>query len=218
MMGVAIYAWRECLGIAVVGAALTWLVALYLGWWAVLPALLTLALLAFYRDPPRRVPPDPALLLAPADGRIVDISRAIPTPDGPRLRIMIFLSVLDVHLNRAPCAGDVIACDYRPGKFGNALSPAADHENESNTLTLTPVAPLPGPVRVRQIAGLLARRIVCVAAAGARLNAGERYGMIKLGSRTEVVVPEDQQRWVILVRVGQSVRGGVTALARFQPG
>ncbi len=209
------YARLEVALILILGTAATALVAWLAGLWALLPALLSLALLSFYRDPPRRVPDDPRLLLAPADGKVVEISR-IAAAEGtpPLLRIRIFLSVFNVHVNRTPCAGRVTDVQYRPGEFLNALRPEADKRNEANTLLLDPAAPLPGPVRVRQIAGVLAKRIVCAAGPGDSLAAGQRYGMIKLGSRTEVVVPDDP-RWDVRVVLGQPVRGGLTVLARW---
>jgi phosphatidylserine decarboxylase len=104
---------------------------------------------------------------------------------------------------------------YRPGRFLNALRAAADEVNECNLLWIEPAAPLPGPVRVRQIAGVLARRIVCAVGAGEPVAAGQRLGMIKLGSRTEVCLPESPQ-WEICIRVGQHVRAGETVLARLR--
>ena len=155
------------------------------------------------------------LIVAPADGKVVEVTRDTQAADGtdPTLRIMIFLSVLDVHVNRSPCAGRVTDVSYRPGQFLNALNPAADQRNECNTLTLEPQPPLPGPIRVRQIAGVLARRIVCVVDAGHELATGQRFGMIKLGSRTEVCLPE-HPGWDVVVRVGDKVKAGQSVLAR----
>lgn len=210
------YARREVVLIVVLGAAATALIAYWLGYWAVLPVVLALALLAFYRDPARRPPAGENLILAPADGKLVEITRDAEAPDGGHmLRFMVFLSVFDVHINRAPCAGRVAAVEYRPGEFRNALRTDANTRNECNTLTLEPAAPLPGPVRVRQIAGVLARRIVCAAKIDDRLTAGARFGMIKLGSRTEVCLVEDA-RWEVLAAVGDRVRAGVTVLARLR--
>jgi phosphatidylserine decarboxylase len=197
---------------ALVTAATAWVASL----WAVVPAVITLALLSFYRNPSRQPPNDPCAVLAPADGKIVEISRLVSGPDGERLlRIMIFLSVFDVHVNRSPCAGRVLETRYQPGEFRNALRAEADTRNESNTVVLQPEPPLPGPIRVRQIAGVLARRIVCTAQTGAALAAGQPFGMIKLGSRTEVCLPADAP-WEICVRVGQHVKAGHTVLARLR--
>jgi phosphatidylserine decarboxylase len=211
---IAPYASRDAALIAVVGGLATLGVGVWLGGWAILPALLTLALLGFYRHPPRRIPSQPGLLLAPADGRIATIEQT-RGPEGGRLRIVIFLSVFNVHVNRSPCAGRVVTSQHRPGKFINALKNEADDLNESHTIALEPVPPLPGPICVRQIAGALARRIVCAAQVGDKLAAGQHYGMIKLGSRTEVVVPDDGC-WSIAVRTGQTARAGVTILAVHQ--
>ncbi len=210
------YARFEVTLIALIGGLLTAGAAWFFTAWACLPAGLTLALLAFYRDP-RRTPPRAAnLVLAPADGKVVEVARDVTLPDGRRgVRIMIFLSVFNVHLNRSPCAGQVAAVEYRPGQFRNALSPDADQVNECNTLTLSPAEPLPGPIRVRQIAGVLARRIVCAVRPGEHLTAGQRYGMIKLGSRTEVCLPAHPD-WELLVNVGDHTRGGLTVLARLR--
>jgi phosphatidylserine decarboxylase len=218
MSGVtASYARHEVGVIAGLGAVATAAVAYFLGLWAVLPAAVTLGLLSFYRDPERRPPAGENLVLAAADGKVVAIQRGVESADGgPVLRIMVFLSVLNVHINRSPCAGRVTEVSYRPGEFRNALRAAADTRNECNTITLEPAGPLPGPVRVRQIAGVLARRIVCTARVGDRLTAGQRLGMIKLGSRTEVCLAEDP-RWQVQVRVGEQVRAGRTVLARLRP-
>lgn len=211
------YAWREVTIIAIIGGggsiALLWLMP----WLAFVGILLTGALLSFYRDPHRTPPRDATAILAPADGRIVDISRNWrATPDGPPLvRIIIFLSVLNVHVNRTPCAGRVRSIKYTPGEFLNALNPASNERNERNEVEIEPLAPLPGPILVRQIAGLLAKRIVCKLTPGSEFRAGERFGMIKLGSRTEIRLPESD-RWTIDVAVNQAVCGAETILARFR--
>ncbi len=210
------YARVEITLIVLIGGVLTTVSAWLFGFWALVPGVLAVALLSFYRDPPRRSPTGEQLVLAPADGKIVEVTRNVADPDGNRwLRIMVFLSVTNVHINRSPCAGRVTAVDYQPGEFLNALRPEADLRNENNTLTIDPAAPLPGPVRVRQIAGVLARRIVCRAGTGDRLTAGQRFGMIKLGSRTELCLPEDT-RWEILVDRGIKVKAGITVLARLR--
>ncbi|TWT40580.1 phosphatidylserine decarboxylase [Phycisphaerae bacterium RAS1] len=212
------YAKPEVCSITLIGAAATLAAAWYFGWLALVPALLTLALLSFYRHPRRTPPIGDRLVVSPADGKVVSITRNVPGESGtPELRIMVFLSVFNVHINRSPCGGRVLKSEYKPGLFLNALSAEADTRNEANTLTLQPSAPLPGPIRVRQIAGVLARRIVCAAKPGDSLTLGEPMGMIKLGSRTELVVPEDP-RWVIAVKLGQAVKGGLTIMARLSDG
>lgn len=211
------YARAEEAAILALGGCTAALAGWCLGWWAAAPALVTLALLSFYRDPPRRVPSGPNLILAPADGRVTAVERGVGGGGEGRgeLRIVIFLSVLNVHVNRAPCAGVVRAVEYRPGLFLNALKPESTEQNEANALVLEPQGPIPGPITVRQIAGVLARRIVCAARPGDRLAAGERYGMIKLGSRTEIRLPESD-RWEVAVSVGDAVRGGLTVVARLR--
>lgn len=207
------YAKLEVTVIALLGSIVTAVVAYYFQVWAVLPALLSLAMLAFYRDPPRRPTPGAGLLLSPADGKIMLIEKRVDGEGSPELRIVVFLSVLNVHMNRSPCAGRVREIIYQRGAMLNALKPEATERNESNTLVIDAQAPLPSPVRVRQITGALARRIVCAAKIGDELQAGQRYGMIKLGSQTEIRVPDDS-RWIVGVSVGDKVRAGQTVLAR----
>jgi len=211
------YARLEIALIILVGGGVTAVAAYYLKLWALLPAVLALALLAFYRDPPRRVPRRDNVLVAPADGRVTEITRDYNAADerGPLLRVVIFLSVLDVHINRSPCAGRVTDVTYRPGQFLNALKAESTDRNENNLVTIEPQPPIPGPVRVRQIAGVLARRIVCAAEPGDHLATGERFGMIKFGSRTELCVGEDP-RWQLAVHVGDHVKAGVTVLAELR--
>ncbi len=209
---IATYGRRDATLIAAIGVLATILVAWWAGAWGAVPVVLTLALLGFYRDPPRRPPQRPELILAPADGRIAVIE-TMTDADGRRcLRIVVFLSVLNVHINRIPCAGRIVESRHRPGRFINALKNEADELNESHTIVIEPDAPLPGPIRVRQIAGALAKRIVCAACVGDKLAAGQQYGMIKLGSRTEVTLPDDG-RWQLNIRLGQPVRAGLTVLA-----
>ncbi|MBK8915272.1 MAG: phosphatidylserine decarboxylase [Phycisphaerales bacterium] len=207
------YARTEVFVTAAVGAGAALATALYAGpLWSILPVAAAAALLSFYRDPHRTPPARKDVLIAPADGRIVDISR-IPPTDGspPLLSITIFLSVMNVHLNRSPCAGRVLAVDYRPGRFLNALDPASNRENESNRVDFEPAAPLPGPVSIRQIAGLLARRIVCAVRPGDSVALGQRVGMIKLGSRTELCAVDDGG-WIVEVKIGDVVRGAETIM------
>jgi phosphatidylserine decarboxylase len=193
------------------------------GAWALLalvPALLLVWLLAFFRDPERPIPSGQHLMVSPADGMVSDITELprFDLLDGPALRIGIFLSVFNVHINRSPCDGRVIRVIYKKGKFINAMSHArAGDENESNTIVLAgPDGEKPIAV-VKQIVGLIARRIVCTAAEGQALARGQRIGMIKFGSRTELYIPmrlAPQAR----VRVGQKVRGGADVVVMLGSG
>jgi phosphatidylserine decarboxylase len=171
-------------------------------------------LIAFFRDPERPIPGDPALYVSPADGVVSDITPVDNDPylGGPGIRVGIFLSVFNVHVNRAPCEGKVTNVVYKKGKFINAMNHnTASSDNESNTIILADAADRPVAV-VKQIVGLIARRIVCTAAVGTKLARGERFGMIKFGSRTEVTIPA----WLepqIKVAVGQKVRGAIDVIA-----
>ena len=181
-------------------------------------AVLWLFVLWFFRDPERRVPTDPDAFLSPADGRITDIGE-VDEPgfaEGRALRIGMFLSIFNVHVNRSPRAGRVIQVAYYPGRFRAAFHPKADEDNEQVVIDLED-ADTGLPIRVKQIAGAVARRIVCWLRPGDQLAAGERFGMIKFGSRTELFVPADSSVEVC-VRVGQSVRGGTTVLMRLRQG
>lgn len=184
-------------------------------WWA--PAIPLLALwvftLAFFRDPHRVIPGGPGLLVAPADGRVTEVARveSLDGIDGPALRISIFLSVFDVHINRSPCAGRVTKTDYREGEFLDARHPECGVRNEAMKVTLAPESGIPGPIFVTQIAGLIARRIICRVKPGDALQRGERFGLIKFGSRTELVIPwHDGVKPA--VQVGDKVKGGETVI------
>jgi len=176
-----------------------------------------LAILAFFRDPDRKIPVEPDILLAPADGKITDIVE-VEEPEylqGPAIRIGIFLSVFDVHINRAPCSGTVAYIQEHPGKCVNALnSEAASEENQATCLGMLCSDHPAGKVKVKQITGAIARRIVCKVRVGEKLAAGQRYGMIKFGSRTELYLPCDN-RVEVLVKKGDSVRAGTTIMVRY---
>ncbi len=160
----------------------------------------------FFRDPEREGPEDPGLWTSPADGRVVEVA-PYEGPEGRGIRLGIFMSPLDVHVNRAPAAGTVERIEYLPGKRLVAFAPKASELNERLILHLdTPR----GRTRVVQIAGLLAGRIVCRTRRGERLERGERYGMIKLGSKVDCWLPEGM---VPLVGVGQRVAAGRTPIA-----
>lgn len=183
---------------------------------ALVPLALAVFVVSFFRNP-RRVPPtEPGLVVSPADGRVVTIEE-IPYDEfiqGPAVLIGIFLSVFNVHSNRAPVASRVIGLTYRAGKFLNALLPASARENEAMVVRLEEDQPPYRRMIVRQIAGAIARRIVCLLKPGDKLTRGERFGMIKLGSRTELVLPREAGLELI-TRCGQKVRAGTTVLARY---
>ncbi len=173
--------------------------------------------LAFFRDPYRAIPLDKSVLLAPADGRITDIE--VADEDGficgPALRIGIFLSIFDVHINRAPCRAKVEKITYRQGKYKNAMSPKSGRVNESNDLWLIRTDSPEDKLIVRQISGAIARRIVCRTSEGQSLTGGEKFGMIKFGSRTELYVPAREYA-ECLVKVGDKVKAGLSALVRYE--
>lgn len=184
---------------------------------AALAAVLVWAL-SFFRDPERASPEEPGLILAPADGRVTDIT-VVDEPGfigGRALRIGIFLSIFNVHINRSPCRARVERIQYRPGEFRNAMDPQSGRVNESNDLHMVRMDPPGDRLIVRQVSGAIARRIVCRASAGQVLSTGERFGMIKFGSRTELYVPS-RSGVECLVHVKQPVRAGLTALVRVQP-
>ncbi len=173
-----------------------------------LPIIGILFTLNFFRDPARRIPTESGLMVSPADGTVNEISEAVENDflKVPCHKIGIFLSVFDVHINRSPCDGQVHALKYRPGKFLDARDPRCGAENEANSMHV-------GGVVVRQIAGLIARRIVCESKPGDTLARGQQFGMIKFGSRTELWIPKDQVR-EICVKLNDKVKGGETLLAR----
>jgi phosphatidylserine decarboxylase len=191
------------------------------GWTIVsIQVILTVVLLwilVFFRDPYRDVPPDGNILLAPADGRITDIE--VVDEDGfiggPALRIGIFLSIFDVHINRAPCNAKVEKITYREGQCKNAMSPESGRVNESNDLWLIRMDSPQDRLIVRQISGAIARRIVCKASEGQSLTGGEKFGMIKFGSRTELYVPAREYA-ECRVKVGDKVKAGLSVLVRYE--
>lgn len=181
---------------------------------------LGLFVLWFFRSPTRIPPPGERLLVAPADGKVWDVDETVEMDviGGKARRIGIFLSVFDVHVNRSPCAGTVIHAAYRPGRFLDVRHPDCPNENEANTLGIDcdPSVGTGLRIVVRQLAGLIARRIICTHGVGDRLTRGELYGMIRFGSRTEVYIPFDRPHRV-LVKPGDRVKGGVTVIAEILP-
>ena len=187
-------------------AAVVWLVS---PWLAIVPALLGAFFLWFFRDPERRVPDEAGLVVSPADGKVTDI--ALLGADGTaRTRISIFLNVFNVHVNRSPIAGVVRDVQYQAGKFGNAMAGHSSEENEQNIVTVEGEGQT---VVFKQIAGLLARRIVFTKKVGDTVGRGERIGLIKFGSRVDVLLAPEVE---IRVKVGDPVAGGSSVLGRVQ--
>jgi phosphatidylserine decarboxylase len=180
-----------------------------LGW---LGTLATIWCAYFFRDPPRVTPVRDGLVVAPADGRVSQVTSAVPPQElsignKPLPRISIFMSVFDCHVNRSPVAGKIEKIIYQPGKFLNADLDKASADNERNSLV---IATGGARVAVVQIAGLIARRIVCFVQVGQAINTGERFGMIRFGSRLDIYLPEGTPP---LVAVGQTSIAGETVLA-----
>jgi len=200
--------------------ALVTLLLAWLGGWPAffVGAVLTGWCLTFFRDPDRTAPKGPGFVLSPADGRVVAVAEVTPDADlglgsEPRMRISIFLSVFNVHINRCPVDGKVVHAHYRPGKFVNASLDKASVDNERMALALEMEGdhPFAGQkIGVVQIAGLIARRIICDAKVGFEFKAGERYGLIRFGSRADIYLP---QGLAPLVAVGQHMIAGETILA-----
>jgi phosphatidylserine decarboxylase len=192
------------LGLAAV-AALLWLLT-QSPLLVALPIILALFFLWFFRDPSRRIPTGLGEIVSPADG-VVTASEWIETSSGSRLRLSIFLNVFDVHVNRAPVSGTVKIVEYREGGFMNAMNPESVIANEQ---TLVVIDAGGYEISYKQIAGLLARRIVCTVKPGDRIERGQRVGMIKFGSRVDVLMPADA---VPRVKPGTRVKGGSSILA-----
>jgi phosphatidylserine decarboxylase len=183
--------------------------ALLLGLWglALILGLLAAFMAYFFRDPRREAPAEADLVVSPADGRVTRVERVADTPDSPTV-VSIFLSPFDVHVNRSPIAGSVLDVTYTKGRYVMATREDASLVNEQNVLTIRGELMT---VVCKQIAGVLARRIVCWKKPGDRLELGERFGLIKFGSRTDLVLPPEVS---VEVKVGQRVRGGVTIIGR----
>ncbi len=196
------------LGLLAVAAILKWATG---GWvWAVPPLLLALFFLWFFRDPPRAVPAGEGLIVSPGDGLVTEAA-SVATAEGPRQRISIFLSIFDVHVNRSPIGGVIVSARYLRGGYLNAMNPASAVHNEQNVVTVRGQGMDQGiEVTFKQIAGLLARRIVFNYAEGDRVARGQRVGIIKFGSRVDVLLPAEA---VLQVEVGERVRGGASVLA-----
>lgn len=177
-------------------------------WAATIFIFLGLFIFYFFRDPNRAVPSDPGVVVAPADGRILQIVDE-EFESRPGRRISIFLSIWDVHVQRAPLAGRICKVDYRPGKFYGAYRSAASEENEQNVIYInTPKA----TIIVKQIAGAIARRVLCWKSEGEEVAIGQRIGMIRFGSRVDIWLPIEAE---VAVRRGQFAKGGETILAKW---
>lgn len=200
---------REGYPYVIVPAVLA-LILLAVGYWPVsLPFFLLAAFMAyFFRDPRRVSPTDANTIVSPADGRVTRVRRLVPDDANSPTVVSIFLSPLDVHINRAPIAGTITDVTYQHGKFLMATNEESSLVNEQNTLTIRGASIT---VVCKQIAGVLARRIICWKRAGDEVAVGERFGLIKFSSRTDLIVPPGVE---IIVREGMRVRGGLTVLGR----
>jgi phosphatidylserine decarboxylase len=190
-------------------------VAMLVGWLtlpalAVIPLLLAAFFLWFFRDPEREIPAVQGAIVSPADGKVTDVS-VLQQSGRSQIRISIFLNVFNVHVNRSPIAGVITDAQYKRGPFHNAMDMVSADLNEQNVVTVEGDA---GTVVFKQIAGLLARRIVFTKNIGDQVARGERIGLIKFGSRVDVIFPTDAE---LRVRVGENVKGGSSVLAVAQP-
>lgn len=182
----------------------------FINWYAALPFVILAVFMAyFFRDPNREIPKDNDIVVSPADGRVTSVESITKGTDSFKL-VSIFLSPFDVHINRAPIAGVVISKNYQKGKFKMATSKDASLVNEQNILEIKGEKIT---VVCKQIAGILARRIVCWKSIGDEMLLGERFGLIKFSSRTDLILPANVE---ILVEVGNKVRGGVTVIGRIR--
>lgn len=218
-LGFARYGFAELIGfslvLGVIFAGSSLLSAWFSAWFLVpstVAVFLWLEVLWFFRDPERQIPTDPDAILSPADGSVTHVETIEEPGMGPSVvRISIFLSVFNVHVNRTPRASRFVGAQYFRGRFLDARHPDCARQNEQ--LWADFVDPSGMPYRLKQISGAIARRIVCWARPGEEFAAGQRYGMIKFGSRTDFLAPADRIS-AILVKPGDKVRGGLTVLAK----
>ncbi len=185
-------------------------VAILTHWIVIGIVLVCLAAFVFYffRDPERVIPGEPGAVVSPADGRVVVVTDE-DYAGRPGKRISIFLAIWNVHVNRSPAAGTILKMDYRPGKFLAAMMARASAENEQNVISLSTAS---GEMVFKQIAGLIARRVVCWKKPGDVIGRGERIGLVRFGSRVDLWVSDDAE---ILVALGDHVKGGSSVLARW---
>ena len=202
---------REGWPFLAIAIAVALLVAVFAGWWWSLPLwLAALFVLQFFRDPPREVPEDPRAVVSPADGRIVAVEKSRdPWLERDALKISVFMNVFNVHSNRAPVDGTVKQAWYHAGRFVNAALDKASLENERNALWLRTRSG--ADVTCVQVAGLIARRILCYVSAGAELARGERFGFIRFGSRVDVYLPPESRP---VAAIGDKVYAAQSVLAR----
>jgi phosphatidylserine decarboxylase len=197
------------LSLLAVAVALAWATGNW--WWGIAPLVLAAFFLWFFRDPQRTVPAGDGLIVSPGDGLVTETA-TIATPEGPRQRISIFLSVFDVHVNRSPIGGVLTGVRYHKGQYLNAMNPASADHNEQNVVTVRGEGI---EVTFKQIAGLLARRIVFDPREGDTVERGQRVGLIKFGSRVDVLLPAEA---TLRVKVGERVKGGSSVLAAMGDG
>ena len=206
------------MGLPLLGATIA--AAMLPGYWAlgaVTPGVFLLLIVSFFRDPQREIPQTPGLWVSPADGKLVEITH-LEHDDflgGPAVRLGIFLSIFNVHINRTPVRARVIKLAYHPGEFLNAMNPVSAERNESMWIGFEEDQPPYRRFIVRQISGLIARRIVCDLRPGEVLERGQRFGMIKLGSRTELIVPAEG--FQVQAALGAMLQAGSSVVGRDQP-
>src|SRR3977135_830504 len=186
-------------------------VSFLLHWYVAAAVLVLFAafIFSFFRDPERVIPTEPGAVVSPGDGRVVVVTEEENDAGRPGKRVSIFLAVWNVHVNRSPAAGTIAKMEYRPGKFLAAMRERASLENEQNVFTLSTDA---GEIVFKQIAGLIARRVVSWKKPGEKVARGERIGLVRFGSRVDLWVPKEAE---ILVSVGENVKGGSSVLARW---
>lgn len=193
------------------------LLTIFIGWWdclfAFIPIIFIVLIAFFFRDPSRTIPSEPDIIVSAADGK-VDIIDEIPSLDehsnAKLKRVSVFLSVLDVHINRSPVTGKIIKTQYKQGEFHNAMDGKSSDLNENNLICIFYNGK---KVWVRQIAGMIARRIVCYLEKGSSVERGEKIGLIRFGSRTDIYLPLEAE---VIVKKGDRVRGGETIIARLK--
>ncbi|HKI25898.1 MAG TPA: phosphatidylserine decarboxylase family protein [Candidatus Sulfotelmatobacter sp.] len=195
------------LALLAAGLLISWLTSPV---WAIIPVLLAFFFLWFFRDPQRAIPQEPGAVVSPGDGKVTDVS-AVSVGSDRQTRLSIFLSVFDVHVNRSPIAGVVRDMRYQRGRFLNAMNEVSAEQNEQNIVTVEGDGQ---KVVFKQIAGLLARRIVFYPKVGDRLERGQRVGLIKFGSRVDVLLDASAR---VNVKVGDRVKGGASVLAYLEP-